>query len=233
MAQSSQQHPRHQLADLLISIVIPSFILMKLSTDERLGATGALVLALVFPAVWGTLDFFRHKKWNVIAIFGLVSVVLTGGIGLLHIETKWLAVKEAAIPGVLGVALCISARMRHPFIRTLLYNPAAFDIEKIRERLRERKSEVQFEAFLVRATYLFSGTFFFSSAMNYILAKAIVKSPTGSAAFNEELGRLTLLSYPMIALPSMILMLLLIIFLWRRIHKLTGLSAEDILAKKN
>ncbi|MEK7123156.1 MAG: VC0807 family protein, partial [Patescibacteria group bacterium] len=125
----NQQHKQHPLADLLVSIVVPSVILMKL--NDQLGAVGALLLALAFPLMWGVLEFMRYRKWNIIAIFGLVSVVLTGGIGLLHIETKWLAVKEAAIPGVLGIALFFSVRMRHPFIRTLLYNPAAFDVQKI------------------------------------------------------------------------------------------------------
>lgn len=228
----SNQHNQHPLLDLLVSIVIPSVILMKLSGGEQLGTVNALIIALAFPLVWGLLEFIRYKKWNIIALLGLVNVVLTGGIGLLRIDTKWLAVKEAAIPGVLGIALFISARMRHPFIRTLLYNPAAFDIETIQRRLLERNAEQKFEATLLRATYLFSGTFFFSSGMNFILAKAIVTSPTGTSAFNEELGRLTLLSYPAIALPSMILMIALLIYLWRCIHRLTGLSLEDIIKKR-
>lgn len=37
------------LIDLAISILIPSFILMKLSGEHRLGADGALILALAFP----------------------------------------------------------------------------------------------------------------------------------------------------------------------------------------
>lgn len=230
--QLQSQHKHHQILDLIVSIVIPSVILIKLSGVEYLGPVFALILALAFPAVWGALELIRYKKWNIVAIFGLVSVMLTGGIGLLRIDTQWLAVKEAAVPGVLGVALFITARMRHPFIRTLLYNPAAFDVAKVEERLRERNCEAPFEAALLRATYLFSGTFFFSSIMNYILAKALVKSPTGSPAFNEELGRLTLVSYPAIALPSMILMIALIVFLWRRIHALTGLSLEEIIVKK-
>ena len=81
----------------------------------------------------------------------------------------------------------------------------------------------------MRATYLLSGTFFFSSFMNYVLAKWIVNSPAGSEAFNAELGRMTLLSYPMIAIPSM-LMMMAIFYLWRTIHGLTGLRLEDIMA---
>jgi hypothetical protein len=37
-------------------------------------------------------------------------------------------------------------------------------------------------------------TFFFSAVMNYILSRLIVTRPDGSAAFNEQLGQLTLLS---------------------------------------
>jgi hypothetical protein len=65
--------------------------------------------------------------------------------------------------------------------------------------------------------------------MNYLLATWIVTSPTGSAAFNEELGRMTLLSYPVIAIPSMLMMLTIFYLLWRRIHALTGLKLEELL----
>src|SRR5690606_3520826 len=78
--------------------------------------------------------------------------------------------------------------------------------------------------------YFLSATFFFSSFMNYVLAKWIVKSPAGSEAFNAELGRMTLLSYPMIAIPSMLMMMAIFYYLWRTIHGLTGLGLEEIVA---
>ena len=65
--------------------------------------------------------------------------------------------------------------------------------------------------------------------MNYILARWVVTSPAGSTAFNEELGRLTLLSYPVIAIPSMLMMLAIFYYLWRTIHDMTGLTIEEIL----
>lgn len=85
-----------------------------------------------------------------------------------------------------------------------------------------------FERRLLNATYLLSSTFLFSSVMNYVLAKWIVTSPGGSAAFNEELGRMTLLSYPVIAIPSMLMMMLIMYYLWRTIHGMTGLPLEKI-----
>ena len=97
------QHQPRPLIDLAVSILIPSLVLMKLSAPERLGADGALLLALAFPLGWGALELIRYRKFNWIALLGLVSVLLTGGIGLLHLDTRWLAIKEAAVPGLLGI----------------------------------------------------------------------------------------------------------------------------------
>ncbi len=228
----SQKTPPHPMVDFFISILIPSVILMKLSGPGQLGEVTSLILALAFPLGWGGYELVRTKKWNFISLLGFASVLLTGGIGLLHIDSQWLAVKEAAIPGIIGIAVFISAYIRHPFIRTLLYNPLIINTQKIHSALVEQASVEQFEKRLTKATYLLSTTFFFSSGMNYLLAKMIVHSPSGTTAFNEELGRLTILSYPFIAIPSVFLMVLLLIYLWRSIHKLTGLKLEDIVIVK-
>ena len=54
----------------------------------------------------------------------------------------------------------------------------------------------------------------------------------GSAAFNEELGRLTLLSYPMIALPATLMMLAVLYYLAVGVKRLAGLSLSDALHNK-
>lgn len=228
--QRTPEHKPRPLVDLLISIIIPSLILMKLSGEERLGADGALVLALAFPLGWGLFELAKYRKFNWIALLGLVSVVLTGGIGLMQLDPQWLAIKEAAIPGIIGLAVLGSTRTRFPLIRTLLYNPRVLNVSKIQQQLEHNGQVEHFEARLLRATYFLSATFFFSSFMNYVLAKWIVKSPAGSEAFNAELGRMTLLSYPMIAIPSMLMMMAIFYYLWRTIHGLTGLRLEDIMA---
>ncbi len=229
---STQKVPDHKprpLVDLLVSIVIPSIILMKFSGDDALGASAALIVALAFPLGWGLFGLLKYKKFNFIALLGVISVLLTGGIGLLQLDPQWLAVKEAAIPGLIGIAVLVSTRTRYPLIRTLLYNPGIMNVGKIKQKLENLGNTAAFESRLLNATYLLGGTFFFSSVMNYILAKWIVTSPAGSTAFNEELGRLTLLSYPVIAIPSMFMMLAIFYYLWRTIHGMTGLALEEIL----
>ncbi len=216
------------LLEILINIVVPSVILMKFSGAQDLGAVRALLLALAFPLAWGALDLIRRRKLNLFAVLGLISILLTGGIGLLQLDTQWLAVKEAAVPGLIGLAVVISTRTRYPLIRTLFYNPALIDVARVRQNLETKGTAQAFEARLQTANWQIGGTFFFSAGMNYWLATWIVTSPAGSPAFNEELGRLTLISYPMIAIPSMLMMLAVFYGLARALRVLAGLKLMEV-----
>lgn len=220
------------MIDLLVSIILPSVILMKFSGDSDLGASGALVTALAFPLGLGVFELLKYRKFNFIALLGLVSVLLTGSIGLLQLDTRWLAIKEAAIPALIGIAVLVSTRTRYPLVKVLVYNPKIMSVEKIKQQLEELGNTVAFETRLLKATYLLAGTFMFSALMNYSLAKWIVTSPAGSTEFNEQLGQMTLYSYPVIAIPSMLMMMVILYYLWRTIHDMTGLSIEEILRMK-
>lgn len=217
------------LFEIAVTIIVPALILMKLSGASQLGPLGALLLALTFPIAWGVWDGWRRRRLNWLSVLGVVSTLLTGGIGLLHLDAQWLAVKEAAVPLAIGLAVLGSAWTRQPLIRILVFNADLFDVERVHKALAERGTEAAFEARLRQGTVLLSGTFFFSAIANYVLARWIVTSPAGSEAFNQELGRLTLLSYPIIALPSMVMMMALMFWLARGARRLTGLELEQML----
>jgi len=227
MADDAKPNP---LVELTITLIIPALILMNLSGPEDFGAANALVLALSFPLAWGIRDFWNRRKINLFAALGVISTVLTGGIGLLELDAQWLAVKEAAVPGLIGLAVLGSTYTRYPLVKTILLNPAIIDVARLQEKLETHGATRVFESRLLRVTWMLSGTFFFSSAMNYFLATYIVVSPAGTPAFNEELWRLTLLSYPFIALPSMVMMILVIYYLSRATRELTGLSFPEFLS---
>ncbi len=229
---NTPKHKSRPMVDLIVSIVIPSFILMKLSGENDLGATGGLIAALIFPLSWGLFELVKYKKFNFIAILGLFSVVLTGGIGLFELDTKWLAIKEAAIPGAIGIAVFISTFTPYPLVKTLLLNPEVMDVDKIKTRLAEQGSTAAFDKRLMNSTYLVVCSFVFSATMNYILAKWLVTSPAGTPEFNEQLGQLTLYSYPMIALPSMVMFIGIFYYLWRTIRDLTGLKLDEVMLEK-
>lgn len=216
------------LFEILFNVFIPSFILMKFSGDEHLGTAMALAAALAFPIIYGGMDLIRNKKFNFISALGFISVLLTGGIGLLELDTRWLALKEALIPGLIGLAVLASTFTRYPLMQKILLNDTVLNLPQINERLQENGKTEAFERCLMSSNYLFASTFAFSSAMNYFLATWIVTSPAGTAAFNEELGKMTLYSYPMIAIPSMLMMFGIFYYIWRQVRAMTSLETEQI-----
>lgn len=216
------------LFEILFNVFIPSFILMKFSGDEHLGTAMALAVALAFPIIYGGMDLIRNKKFNFISALGFISVLLTGGIGLLELDTRWLALKEALIPGLIGLAVLASTFTRYPLMQKILLNDTVLNLPQINERLQENGKTEAFERCLMSSNYLFASTFAFSSAMNYFLATWIVTSPAGTAAFNEELGKMTLYSYPMIAIPSMLMMFGIFYYIWRQVRAMTSLETEQI-----
>ena len=119
------------LANLLINIAIPALILAKLSGDDWLGTKWAIVVALAFPLLYGLRDFLQNGKANFFSGLGIVSILLTGGISLMELDAKYIAMKEAAIPALLGIATVVSLRTRWPLVKTFLYNDKVLDTDKI------------------------------------------------------------------------------------------------------
>jgi hypothetical protein len=197
-------------------------------------AVGVLLIAIAFPVGYFVYDYVKRKKYNVFSILGLISVLLTGGIGILEIPTAWFAVKEAAIPLLLGLAVLISLKTPYPLIRTLLYNPEIINVEKVHNALVAHQSETAFERLLVRCTWLLAGSFLLSAVLNFFLARWIVVSPSGTDAFNAEVSKMMAWSWPIIAIPSMAIMMYALMQLLGGIKKMTGLELEDVLhgAKK-
>lgn len=217
------------LIEIAITIILPALVLMKLSGADSLGPVWALVLGLAFPLGWGLWDGWRRHKLNWLAVLGVVSTLLTGGIGLLALDAQWLAIKEAAVPALIGVVILGSIWTRNPLIRLLVFNASLFDVERVTQALAAKGNVAVFDQRLRQGTVLLAGTFFFSAVANYVLARWVVHSPAGTEAFNQELGQLTLLSYPIIAIPSTLMMMGLLFWLARQAKALTGLDMGDML----
>jgi len=227
--QTHAKRPNNTFLELIFNIVIPSVILMKLSGDEYLGSVVALVVALFFPLGYGLYDFIKNKSMNFISLLGFLSTLLTGGIGLFELDVEWLAIKEAAIPSVIGLVVLISSFWGKPLIAKILLNPMLFNLDLIYQTLSNLGKTDTFKAKIQRANHLLAITFVFSATMNYLLAKWIVVSPAGTTQFNEQLGEMTMLSYPVIAIPSMVMLGAIMFYVVKSVMKLTGLKLEQIL----
>jgi hypothetical protein len=228
MNKPADAKPENPFYNLLLNIVIPSVILMKFSGEDRLGPVNGLLLALAFPLIYGIYDLFDRKKLNFFSILGLVSILLTGGFGLLKLNAEWIAVKEATVPAAIGLAVLLSLKTRFPLVRKMLFNETIMNVDLVNERLDSKGNHHLFEKLLVQASYLLALSFLLSACLNYGLAKYILVSEPGTPAFNEELGRMTALSYPVIVLPSMVVMILALWMLLHGIKRLTGLPLDAI-----
>ena len=226
----SKQKKENPLLNILLSIVIPAIILSKFSTPEYLGVIPGFLIALCFPIGLSLYELVVEKKVGFIAILGLVSTLLTGIIGILEIPTQWLAVKEAAVPLLIGLAVFISQYTPYPLIEKILYNDQLLKLSLIEERLQANNSKEKIQKGLRTASWMVTASFMLSALLNFALTKYIVVSPAGTEAFNQELGKLTALSYPVIALPSTLVMVVALWYLIKQLKQATGLSMEEMLA---
>ncbi len=219
--------------ELAVTILAPGLVLMQFSGPQQLGNGGALALALALPIGWGLWDGWRRRKINWLSVIGIVSTLLTGGIGLLQLDAHWLAIKEGVVPAVMGLVIAASAWTRHPLIHALVFDAALLDVPRIHRALAERHSAAAFDRQLRTGTLLLGATFLLTGLASYALARWVVRSPAGSEAFNQELGRLTLLSYPLVALPSMLMMMALLYWLAAGARRLTGLQLGELFQAAN
>ncbi len=229
MSSQSQEHQRQEnpWLNLGLNVIIPSVIMIKFSSDEYLGHVWGLIIALAFPISYGLYDYIRRKKTNFFSIIGLISVLLTGGIGLLKLSRDWMVIKETAIPAIMGIAIIISGLMGKPLVR--LFLKQVMELDKIDQAFKDNGHPGLFEKQMVRSNFFLSITFFISAVLNYVLAEMILEGEPGTAVFNESLGRMTFLSFPVITLPMMVMVMAIIMFLAKSIKDHTGLQLEDVI----
>lgn len=220
------------LLNLAFNLLVPTLVLTKLSDPEFLGIKLAIVVALSFPIGYGIHDFLTRGKLNFFSALGVVSVALTGGISLLELDAIYIAIKEASIPAIFGAATLLSLKTSQPLIHTFLLNDAILEIQKINTALEDNGRKPEFDKLLINASWILAGSFFLSSLLNYLLAVIILTADPGTVAFNEQLGKMTALSFPVIALPAMLVMMGNLFYLFRGITKLTGMSLEEIIKQK-
>jgi len=247
--QSAKTEPRENLfLNLIFNFGLPIIILRKANdwigdlliqwfevpTESKLVPSILLGLALLFPFFYGAYDLLKRKKWNIFSILGIISVLLTGGIGLIPGGTvNMFAIKEAAIPAIIGFVTLFSLRSKKPLVELLLYNPQVFDIEKIENELKIRDTKSEFKKLLFKCTWLLAATFLLSAILNYYLSKTIVVTEpfVDANAFNNEIGEMMIWSYLVIIAPCMLVSGYALWTLIKGIKALTGLNMESALRR--
>lgn len=230
-ARETQQAPQQQgfFGNLIFNIALPVVIMSYASSDEYLGPMWSIAVALAFPLAFGLYDLRKTKKVNAFSVLGIVSVLLTGGISLLKLPAEYIAIKEAAIPLAIGLAVLGTQFTKKPLVKALVLNEQLINWPKLNAVLEEKGLEATFNEKIKIGSYIVASSFFLSSGLNYFLAKWILVSEPGTTAYTEELGRMTALSYPVIVIPSMVLLVTALVYLFKQISSVTGESVENFL----
>jgi intracellular septation protein A len=215
------------LLNIGLNVIIPSVILMKFSGPEKLGQVYGLVIAMLFPISYGVWDFIKSKKFNFFSGLGLFSVLMTGGIGLFKLTREWMIAKETAIPFLMGLAVIISNYTKVPLVKSFLNQ--ILNLEEINKEFDKHGHGHLFEKNLRISSFLLGCTFFLSAVLNYVLAVMTLVGQPGTTEFNESLGKMTALSFPVITFPMMFMVMGIIFFIANSIKKNTEKEIENFL----
>ena len=221
--QKKTKKEENQFINLLCNIILPSFILIKLSSENYLGAFWGLIIALSFPITYGIYDFIIRKDVNIISIFGFMSTLLTGLISFVEADKVWIIVKETSIPLLIAIFMLVFKKKGLIFFKELFSQ--IINKEAILTRITPR----QYDSIWTKYYSAMIIPFIISACLNFILAYLIIESQPGTSSYNAEIGKMTALSFPVIALPSMIILVIIMIFLFKEIGYKTGLKFEEII----
>lgn len=217
-------------AQLVGGFVIPTIILLMLSSASKLGPIGAMLLALAFPVALELYGLAVKRKPSLMSIVAIVGILLIGLISVLGLSKDWLAVRRSAIYAVGAAALFIIARFRPALIEKGL--DRILEMEGVRSATRKNKTEAQLLRYTVNASYVLVIILAFIAIASYILTIVFITAPTGSSEFNAQYAELRILSIFAITAPFIIAVTATLIYLINKFEKLTGISAEDLIKKK-
>jgi hypothetical protein len=225
--------PENPLANLLLNVLLPVVILSNLNKEgdlPQLGPRGALIVALIFPIGYQIYDFWLRRKWNLFSLVGFVSVLLTGGLGLMTMSAQVFAWKEAAVPLILAALIFFSHQGSKPLVKTLLLNPDMLDMPKIEAAVERSNSRAGYEQLLWTSTLLLTATMLLSAVLNYFLAMYFLADKTpGSPEYTAAIGSQTGWGYLVVGVPSLAMMAFSLFRLFKGLKTLTGLETDEIM----
>ena len=226
--QNNKENPKQEslLFNLLLNIIIPVVILSKFAKEEYLGEKEGLCIAIAFPVAYFIYDWIKRKKINAISILGFAGILIMGAIGLLELPREYVAIERASVPVVIAIAVIISDKMEAPLVKKLLMNDQILNTEKIENALKENGKEKELNNIMSKSSYVLALTFLLSGVANYFLTQHFMSDE--SVAYNEALASVIKWSFPIIAIPSTIVLMVALWIILKKMEKLTGIEMDNL-----
>ena len=231
---SSKPAPQENpLLNILLNVLLPVTILSYCSKETGvigLGPKWALVVSTLLPVGYLIWDYSRRRAINTASIIGIVSVLLSGGLGLLEMSAQAFALKEAAIPTVLAGYIWFSRKSPKSLTRLLLLNPEIIDTKRVEKEVAAKDARSAFESLLHSSAGLFALSLLTSAVLNYFLALHFLGNTTpGSEEYNAAIGKVNLWGFIVIGIPSMAAMIGIFLRMMRGLQRLTGLTQDEVM----
>jgi hypothetical protein len=116
-------------------------------------------------------------------------------------------------------------------------NPQILKVDTLEKALVERNAQAEYQRLLVLGTRWFSASFFISGTINFFLALRIFEkidptlpSDQRSQILNEQIAHMTWMSLTIIAVPLVVFTSLFLLWFFRRLSALTGLTVDELTA---
>ena len=221
------------LLNLLLNVLLPVTILSycgKKTGWYAVGPKWALIIAIALPIGYQIYDWLQRRKLNAFSIIGMISVLFTGGLGLMELSAQAFALKEAAIPVALAAIFLWTHYSGKPLAKTLLLNPDMMDVAKIQRSIAEKQQQPAFDQLMWQTTLTLAGSFILSAFLNYALALYFLSGKTpGSEEYTAAIGKQTGWGFVVIGLPMMAFLIMAFMRLMKGLQRMTGLKQDDIL----
>ncbi len=221
----AQKEGKNIALELGITVGAPTAVLWGLT--DRLGAAPALVLALAFPLVWIVIGIVRNRKLDKLALLALVGIGITGGVGLLQLDARWVALKELLIPGMFAAIFIGSAAVGSPAIGGVIGE--LLDRDATDAALAAKGARPAWDAAIRVCTVQLGGVMLVAGVASALLAWWMLDAAPGSPEFNADLGRLNTVGFVCINLPTIGLSILPLQRLLGRLEGLTGRPLEELM----
>ena len=222
------------LLNILLNVLLPVTVLSICSKEDgklwHLGPQWALIVAVLLPVGYFIYDYIQRRKVNAFSIIGFVSVLFTGGLGLLTLSAQVFGIKEASVPLILAVVIWWTGRGEKPLVRTLLLNPEVVDVAKVEKAIADHNARPQFDQLIKSSTWLLVASMLMSAVLNYVLAIYFISGTEhDKQLYNAAIAKQTGWGWLVIGVPSMAMMLFAMFRLFKGVKHLTGLETEQIM----
>lgn len=227
---AARRPPFSMAIQFIVGFIIPTAILLTLSSESRLGPLWAMTLALIPPVALELYSFISGRKASWLSLFAIISILLIGLISLLGLSEEWLGVRRAIIYVVGALFIAWVLRFKRNWVDIGLGK--IIDVAAVRKAAATRKATKAVDRHITTVGYTFVIFLLVIAVWSYILTLIVINGPTGSSQFNTEYAELRLLSIPYVTLPLFVGLIGLMIYFLSRLERLTGIELDQLVKKK-